>query len=234
GPPASWRSLVDAVAPEATQRLGAYPWYAWTDIPLPWADGVGDIGTRANAVRWDAARHDVAFLGATAEVLPAGHFNRVVARTRNKAVTLLGLVLRIVDRIMRWAPDERVRVCVDRLGGRVRYRASLATAFPDAAMGILEESDDRSAYRLTRGGRAATVEFVTSGETRHLPVALSSMYSKYLRELAMHAFNGYWAAHAPGVRPTAGYYQDARRWLADARPVLTRMRVDRGMLVRSR
>jgi hypothetical protein len=47
-------------------------------------------------------------------------------------------------------------------------------------------------------------------------VALASMTAKYVRELAMHAFNAFWSSRLPGLRPTAGYPTDALRWRHDA------------------
>ena len=41
------------------------------------------------------------------------------------------------------------------------------------------------------------------------------MASKYLRELAMRALNDYWRGRVPGLRATAGYPQDAKRFRAD-------------------
>jgi hypothetical protein len=38
------------------------------------------------------------------------------------------------------------------------------------------------------------------------------MMSKYLRELAMLAWNAFWQRQVPGLRPTAGYPQDAVRF----------------------
>jgi hypothetical protein len=48
-----------------------------------------------------------------------------------------------------------------------------------------------------------------------LPAALASMASKYLRELAMEALNAFWRHRVAGLRPTAGYPQDARRFKAE-------------------
>jgi hypothetical protein len=41
------------------------------------------------------------------------------------------------------------------------------------------------------------------------------MTSKYLRELFMEMLNTYFQKHLPDVPPTAGYYQDGRRFLND-------------------
>ena len=38
------------------------------------------------------------------------------------------------------------------------------------------------------------------------------MTSKYLRELAMRAFNAWWCGRVDDLRPTAGYPVDARRF----------------------
>jgi ribonuclease HII len=232
--PASWHALLESIAPHAIEQLALYPWYVDAAVPLPVNEDIGDIATQANAIRRDCARQGVALCSVLSEPLPAGHFNRLVKSTRNKAVVLLGLVLRIVDRIMRFAPGERVRLHVDRLGGRAHYRDALMTALSGYDLQVLEESATRSAYRLCRASRTCEIDFVTTGEGRHLPVALASVYSKYQRELYMHAFNRYWSGQITGLRPTAGYYSDAHRWLDEAAPELERRSVDRTLLVRER
>jgi hypothetical protein len=50
---------------------------------------------------------------------------------------------------------------------------------------------------------------------RHFPVALASMLAKYIRELAMDAFNAFWLEACPGIRPTRGYPVDAQRFRDD-------------------
>jgi hypothetical protein len=42
------------------------------------------------------------------------------------------------------------------------------------------------------------------------------MMAKYLRELAMRAFNDHWSSLDPTVAPTAGYPVDAARWRRQA------------------
>ena len=59
------------------------------------------------------------------------------------------------------------------------------------------------------------VQFRPEAEEAHLPVALASMTAKMVRELSMSRFNRYWCARMPELKPTAGYVQDARRWLED-------------------
>jgi len=232
--PNSLRSLVDLLAPGRGEHLDQYPWYAGRDVAIPVSGSIGDFGPQANAVRRDCKAHQVALHGVYAEPLSVGAFNRMVTSTKNKAVVLLGLAMRVVDRILRSAPDEKVRFLVDRLGGRTHYRPALTTSFPTFELQILEESSTRSAYRLKSVPRQCDIEFVTRGDGKHFPVALASIYSKYLRELHMHAFNTYWSTRVPGLKPTAGYYTDAQRWLQDVSGELQSSNIDRTILVRDR
>lgn len=231
--PATLGALLRVLAPELESALREYPWYADHDPTLPRTTTPADIATRANAVRREASARGVRLRGIYCEVLPEGHFNRLVAQTHNKATVLLRLVLRLVER-MRSGCDERLRVCVDRTGGREHYVDSLLSYFQGADLRVVEESPTRSAYELAVGGRRMAIEFVVQGEDRHLPIALASVYSKYVRELMMEGLNRYFRARVQGLAPTAGYYVDAQRFLAEIAPALRAERLDAAWLVRAR
>ena len=98
----------------------------------------------------------------------------------------------------------------------------------------LREAAERRTYRIAAAGRVMDVTFQPRADARHLPVALASMTSKYIRELFMCLLNRFWAAHVPNLKPTAGYPQDARRFLADIHPCRVRLGVPDEHLVRSR
>jgi len=232
--PQTFPALVNLLAPNVRDCLAEYPWYAKADFPLPISEGVGDVPFRAGAVRRDCDGQRVVFSDVYSEPLLEGHYNRIVRKTDNKGAVVLGIVLGIVGRIMSGADDDAVCVQVDRLGGRVHYREPLMTSLPGWEMTVIEESSDRSAYRMTRGDQRCRIEFATKGDRKHFPVALASVYSKYVRELFMHAFNEYWSKQVEGLAPTAGYYTDARRWLKEAADGIERLSIDRGMLVRER
>jgi hypothetical protein len=195
---------------------------------------VGDVATRANAIRRNCREQGIEFLGAFSEPVVEPDYNDLLSRIRNKASVNMGLALRVIDRILNGTADLEVRIYVDRLGGRVHYREALGTAFPAFELQVLLETPDRSAYRLNGSTRTCTVEFAVGGEDRQFATALASVYSKYVRELYMHAFNRYWSERIDGIRPTAGYFGDADRWLKDAAPTLRRLEIKRSMLVRRR
>lgn len=232
--PKTWREFIEYVSPGIGAALDACAWYAGRDLELPVCDDLGDLATRANALARNARENDVEFVSVHSSPVMEEEFNSLVGRTRNKATALFSLVLRTLGRALATTNESRIRVCVDRLGGRVQYRDTLLTAFPGHELQVLEESPERSAYRLSGSARILRFEFLVGGEERELPIALASIYSKYLRELSMRVFNEYWSTQMDGLRPTAGYYSDAQRWLAEAEPALRRSGVTRDRLVRQR
>jgi hypothetical protein len=67
-----------------------------------------------------------------------------------------------------------------------------------------------------------------------MPTALASMTAKYLRELAMKAFNEFWCALVPDLRPTAGYYGDSRRFKRDIANKQRELGIDDHLVWRNR
>ncbi len=106
--------------------------------------------------------------------------------------------------------------------------------FDQCQFKINEESETLSSYTLFESDRTLEVEFRVEAEDKHLPVALASMLSKYVREIFMTLYNQYWATHLPSIEPTAGYYTDGNRFFAQIRPVIQSLGLDEGMLYRSR
>jgi ribonuclease HII len=99
---------------------------------------------------------------------------------------------------------------------------------------VLDEAPRRSSYRVRSDGKAMDITFAQSADSEHMAVALASMYSKYVRELFMKLENRFWASHVPDLKPTAGYPQDARRFLTDIEDACERLDIPWPLLVRSR
>ncbi|MBK8916035.1 MAG: hypothetical protein IPM64_15805 [Phycisphaerales bacterium] len=213
------------------------PWYRALDRALP-ADGVlGGIGEMGRRLGEELQQARIGFRGARVEIVAEDRYNDRVAATRNKSTVVVEQVLRLIERgIGEW--EGPVCVVVDRLGGRSNYRTILQDAWPDRAISETEATAERSAYQLApRGGaRSSTwsIEFRVGADEHHLPVALASMTAKYIRELLMGAFNEFWSARLPGLRPTAGYYTDAQRFLADIAPCCMEMGIPHDRFVRAR
>ena len=119
-------------------------------------------------------------------------------------VALIGRVLRGLD------ASRPGSLVVDRLGGRKFYAGVLAGWFgmlPEA----IEEAPLRSRYRVG----ALDVEFAVGADAASPCVGAASCVAKFVRECWMGAFNAWWSRRLPGLRATAGYPEDAARWLRE-------------------
>lgn len=225
-----WLTLLGAQA-------SALPWYDATDDhpwqALPTAHTPGEIAIAANVLSTTAHRIGIGVADLGAAVVCEDRFNELIARTRNKAVVNFGCVTQHIDAIWRAFGQHAPIIAIDRQGGRTRYREPLQLSFPDAHMIVLEETESRSAYQMVGDHGTVTLIFEVGAEQQHLPVAVASMLSKYTRELLMQRFNGWWCDRIDGLKPTAGYAADARRWFGEVRDQLDRLGVREGSLVRT-
>lgn len=231
--PARARDLLAAIAPKGFKQLGELPWYADLDFALPLDPATGHISTRCAALAGEFRRKGLHFRAARSVLMPEHVFNEWVGKVRKKSTIVLQAVLRHVNAAIRDAEGRAVFVLCDRLGGRANYRQPLMTAFPEFACQVLSESPELSEYALRRGRQVCRVGFRTEGETHAMVTALAGVYSKYVRELCMAAFNRYWNAQCPKLRPTAGYYADGQRFLRDLDPTLRAMGLTANQLARA-
>jgi hypothetical protein len=124
-------------------------------------------------------------------------------------------------------------VVCDKHGGRDRYSSLLMQHFSDGLVEMVCEGRQKSVYRFGPPERRVQITFQAKGES-HMPTALASMASKYLRELAMRSFNEFWLRHLPGLAPTAGYPQDARRFQAQIADTQKKLGIEDHMIWRNR
>ena len=158
-------------------------------------------------------------------VVPAPRFNQVVDGSGSKATVLsrglIDLVASLADGI-RDDGEPLVFLC-DKQGGRNFYSAIVQEAFPAGWVVAERESAAESRYRVENLPRAVTLTFRPRADGDSVAVALASMLCKYLREVCMRQFNRFWAAHVPGLAPTAGYPVDAKRFYAAIRPAMAKL-----------
>ena len=208
---------------ELLAALGAdlprHPWYRGDPIPLPLEGNPEKGRIDANILARAFDRSGVRLASLRVRIIPAPEFNEIIRATGSKSETTAGPVAGFLREAADLSGgDGPVRVVCDRQSGRLDYENIIARAFPGEPV-ALDVRTHRASRYLVRDGRVA-LHFETEAEDRHLPVALASMAAKLVRELMMARFNRFFAARCPGVRPTAGYVLDARRWLDDTRDTL--------------
>lgn len=157
-------------------------------------------------------------------------FNERLKSCSSKGSLLSDVTLRLVlDRLKALRKEcndvQQVSVLCDKHGGRNHYLDLLTEHFPGEFVQVVQESRAESVYRLSTETESLEFRFIAKGESR-LPIALASMLSKYLRELAMIRFNEFWQAEVPDLKPTAGYPEDARRFKQDIAAVQKRLGID--------
>jgi ribonuclease HII len=231
--PATWREVWDRLDGQSAAAQAAVPWYATYDAPVPLSADPAEIAPLGRTLRKGFLEAGVRLLAIHSRAVFPEQFNRLVARYDSKGAALSHLTLDLIAEIMAPLEHGPIQITCDKHGGRNRYAKLLAEHFPERLIEIHGEGRQRSVYRFGHDECRVEICFRTKAEAC-LPVALASMASKYLRELAMRAFNAFWCGRVAGLRPTAGYPGDARRFKADIAAVQAELAIEDGILWRER
>lgn len=223
-----------AFAPLSREKPENYDWYTKPPQPFPLEAGADRAALRGQAIgrALQAAGYGLAALGVAP--IYEGELNRLIQRLGNKARAEFEGIARIIGPL--WEKHRQLAVVCDRQGGRTRYGRALAAQFPEAQIEIFAEEKEISTYELSipevQGCPRLFIAFKEKGESEHLPIALASMAAKYMRELTMHQFNAWFHTYDAEIKPTAGYYQDGKRWLSDTGELRRKIGVPDERLIR--
>ncbi len=221
---ATLAEFVHAVHPDSD--LPRECWYTGT-TPLP--DHASERTLLADVCAENGARFVV-----LSRLICPRRFNGIVDRLGSKGAVLgMGLV-ELTRAFVEAHPDEDVDLVGDKQGGRNQYGPYLQEVFNPGWVSPRQESMELSEYEVTGLPRKVRVRMMPRADGEHFSVALASMVSKLLRELAMAEFNGYWQTLLPALEPTAGYPLDAGRYYAAIEPVMQRLQIPRNDIWRER
>ncbi len=198
-------------------QAALHPCYSRGIAPFPAYCAAEAIPAAAASLRDAFSRHGVraAHLRLTALYEPL--LNRRYDRGLNKNAALLVETGRHLAALAARFPGENLLVVVDKQGGRNSYLPFLTEVFPATWIDEMEVGRKSSRYRVRRDGGALDIRFLAKGDRVSFATALASLGAKYLRERAMAEMNAWYSARYEGLKKTAGYPEDARRWLADVR-----------------
>jgi hypothetical protein len=196
-------------------HISGYPWYRERDLGLPRVANAERASERCRGLRAGLAAAGAALCDMRVETLDVAEFNREVRRDGSKAVPLARRVAALTQQLVEAFGPEGLTLFVDRQGGRKSYSALLRAVLPKDRIEVVEESALSSEYAVSSGARRVRIRFEARADSLYLPVALASMLSKYTRELHMEMLNDFWRERVAGLVPTAGYYQDGLRFLAE-------------------
>jgi hypothetical protein len=229
----TWQTLLARLDPDRICTLADMPWHATYDCALPVHAEAGAIALACARCTAALAMADVCLTGMRSRVVFPAEFNARVAACGSKGTALSLWTLELVRDLIAPLGEAAILVQCDKHGGRNRYAALLQHVFAASWVDVCEESRAQSVYRWGPPAQRVEARFAVRGE-RFLPSALASMTSKYVRELAMLAFNEFWRVHLPGLQPTAGYPLDATRFQAQIRDVQQQLGIPDAVLWRTR
>jgi ribonuclease HII len=198
-------------------------------LPLPLSEQGRSAAVAAQKWRDVCDATGVCLRSIRCDVVAPRRWNMATRETDNKATALSRLHLQLLRRV--WDPDTSgpTIVLADKHGGRNRYAELLTECVDGRMVWCRQESRDSSVYRIG----PTEIHFEARAE-RHFPVALASMVSKYVRELAMELFNRFWRTHLPELKPTHGYPTDARRFREEVAEMQARLEIPDEMFWRER
>jgi len=217
-----WSETWDVLVPDSLAALARIPWYATYDEPVPIDARPEEIASLSVSLSAAFSATGVRLHRILSEVVFPARFNELLLLHETKGAALSHVTLGLAARAIGNLDAGPIAIVCDKHGGRNCYSRLLEEYFPDWLMENHGESRERSDYHFGPPDRRVSVSFRARAEAC-LPVALASMVSKYLRELAMRAVNAFWCERVPGLKSTAGYPVDAvrfRRQIAETQAAL--------------
>ena len=207
-------------------------WYARSTLKLPVEVDRQGLMLAVNIFERELRAVSAEIAGVYTVPLIERQYNRFAKLMKNKAQILFSQTARIIARIISQSNERRIRIFIDKQGGRNSYTNNLLKFFSQWQLRILKESDEQSVYVLANNNRAIEISFTKNGEQYNLLTAWASIVSKYVRELFMIQFNNYWLGLDKRLKPTAGYWQDGQRFVRDILPLMKRMNIKEDELIR--
>lgn len=227
----SFFQLLRSLSCYNSDAIGRYPWYADKDFPLPLTTNFSAVANYADLLKYAFHKHNVRFSYANSCVVTVREFNDQVRSSGNKSVVLFNNCAALISGLWNLC-DGNIRLIVDKQGGRNTYSSLLKARLPVADIRVLSEGSGISTYEVAGRGKTMKISFVEKSEDTCMAAALASMFSKYIRELFMRLENQYWLQFLPGLKPTAGYYSDAQRFLAQIACIKQREAIRDDILIR--
>lgn len=230
--PTSFHELIAMLTDDCDSNYRTQPWFADTNLPLPVHEPTPED---AQAMRAFVERFQSADIQPNAfriEFVLPSRMNTAFQSGKTKGVFLSETTLGLLHQC--WTPEgdqdsNSAMIHLDKHGGRNRYGDLLQPLLGDRFLQTRRESASLSEYQVGR----TTLRFETKSE-RHFPVAVASLFAKYVRETSMMLFNQFWQQHVPDLKPTKGYPQDAKRYRQDIAKAQKTLGIDDDILWRER
>lgn len=210
-PPLTFSSMVKSLAGELFDSVFEFsPWFSGQDLTLP----VSDIEI-SSLLKTRAEQEGISDVSVFSSVINVPLFNDFIRKGHNKGGLLFSEVCGILKKIISRFRDNEIFITVDKLGGRKFYSRFLRENFLDWNISLTGESKEESSYIMQHENTLVHISFRVKADADNFFVSVSSLISKYIRELSMVLFNQFFYAKDKSLKATQGYPEDAKRFLDD-------------------
>jgi hypothetical protein len=230
--------LINSLDPEFCNQLPVACWFGGSDSLLgqTFAPELIHNQLREQALL-KLSNTGIRLVGVQLRVIAEPLFNELVRQHGNKASLLTDQSLRLAKSMLTRifttesaalmaTPLDGIELFFDKHGGRSKYAAALSACWPEWFFQVQSEERHRSCYCVTPSEIPKNVHFLANGDSL-IPCGLASIFAKWTRELLMRRLNAFWHNHSPGLKPTAGYPADARRFAQDIESVAATLKLER-------
>lgn len=139
-------------------------------------------------------------------------FNKKVTTGENKAEILIGQIKSSMKHVLKnISKYQKVIFLIDRLGGRKMYEPVLKSWGFEVLSKL--EIKEKSEYQALYQKVPCEISFLVKGDQKYHHIAAASCFAKLMREYSMKDFNNWWLRKVPELKPTAGYFQDGKRFM---------------------
>lgn len=218
----SIKQFIEKLQQKRIENISFLPWYeTHANIPIPLKADSAHILELSKNLKKECQKNLIQLKQISPRMIEVDKFNAQLQKN-NKADVLFNYTSELLTDLLRayFKPDNTLKIFIGKQGGRTYYHEYIQKIFPDYVVRCIEEKSDCSEYKIYLNKKHhCIIKFLKDGEEKHFTIALASMFCKYLRELGMKMFNDFWQSHVPDLIPTAGYYQDSRRFLIEIMPV---------------
>ena len=230
-PPKNLSQLIDAISLETEPHLLSR-WYCHNELTLPVEVDRKGLILAADIFKRGLKMISAELAGVYTVPLVEKKYNHLVSLIKNKSQILFSQTTRIIANIIDNTPERKIKIFIDKQGGRNSYVNNLLKIFGHWQLTVIKESDEQSAYRLAHKNRILEINFTREGEKYNMLTAWASIVSKYVRELFMMQFNKFWCNIDENLKPTAGYWKDGQRFVKDITPLIKQMNIKNDELIR--